>query len=81
MADNGTLTIALKGRIDSGNAADIEKEIQAQIDAQNSIRDNYLALIADAESELGRLNDKVAGFDDRQKEIDDLQKQYEAKIK
>ncbi|MBR2991685.1 MAG: FtsX-like permease family protein [Clostridiales bacterium] len=67
-------------RLDEATSDFDKLMIQAQIDAQNSIRDNYLALIADAESELGRLNDKVAGFDDRQKEIDDLQKQYEAKI-
>ncbi len=67
-------------RLDEATSDFDKLMIQAQIDAQNSIRDNYLALIADAESELGRLNDKAAGFDDRQKEIDDLQKQYEAKI-
>lgn len=44
MADNGTLTIALKGRIDSGNAADIEKEIQAQL--ENATGDS---LVLDAE--------------------------------
>ena len=33
MAGNGTLTVALKGRIDSGNAVETEKEIQAQIDS------------------------------------------------
>ena len=67
-------------RLDEATSDFDKLMIQAQIDAQNSMRDNYLALIADAESELDRLNDKVAGFDDRQKEIDDLQKQYEAKI-
>ena len=36
MADNGSLTIALKGRIDSGNAADIEKEIQEQLGSADS---------------------------------------------
>ena len=44
MATNDTLTVALKGRIDSGNAADIEKEIQAQIDAVDAG-----SLILDAE--------------------------------
>ena len=67
-------------RLDEATSDFDKLMIQAQIDAQNSMRDNYLALIADAESELDRLNDKVAGFEDRQKEIDDLQKQYEAKI-
>ena len=67
-------------RLDEATSDFDKLMIQAQIDAQNSMRDNYLALIADAESELDSLNDKVAGFDDRQKEIDDLQKQYEAKI-
>lgn len=33
MADNATLTVALTGRIDSGNAAEIEKEIQEQLDS------------------------------------------------
>ena len=36
MAGDGTLTVALKGRIDSGNAADTEKEIQAQIDSSGA---------------------------------------------
>ena len=33
MAANDTLTVAIGGRIDSGNAADVEKEIQAQIES------------------------------------------------
>ena len=69
-----------KTRLDEATSDFDKLMIQAQIDAQNEMRDNYLALIADAEAELDSLNDKVAGFDDRQKEIDDLQKQYEAKI-
>ncbi len=44
MADNGTLTIALKGRIDSGNASDIEREIQEQLGSSAGI-----PLILDAE--------------------------------
>ena len=45
MADNGSLTIALKGRIDSGNAADIEKEIQDQLGSAD-----VKSLILDAEN-------------------------------
>lgn len=36
MSDNNTLTFALKGRIDSGNAAEVEQEIQAQIDSKGA---------------------------------------------
>lgn len=44
MAANDTLTVAIKGRIDSGNAADIEKDIQAQIDSAGAA-----SLVLDAE--------------------------------
>ena len=54
--------------------------IQAQIDAQSAMRDNYLQLIEDAEKELDSLNAKTVEFDEQQKVIDELQKQYETKI-
>ncbi len=44
MATNDTLTVALKGRIDSGNAADVEKEILAQIKSSE-----VSSLVLDAE--------------------------------
>ena len=54
--------------------------IQAQIDAQNNMRDSYLERIAEIQTELDELNGLMAGYDDQEKVLDDKQKQYESKI-
>ena len=69
-----------QARLDEANGPLEKQLIQSQIDAQNDIRDNYLELIEDAEDELERLNEKLAVYDEREKEIEEVRKQYEEKV-